>query len=151
MFTYLNNILLYIITGTFQLYMKDGAAWRITEKTSCILERLHDKLASCSAMRNFHRQAIFKVNRPSLFAMYMKQRVLRVLNILRTSITVLTENVRVFKSLFLTEANVLDRIDTHQCDALLICSQNLFLSYKSTVPVLEMFKNDRIMVKTGHT
>ena len=35
------------------------------------------------------------------------------------------EYVRVVMSLFLTEVNVLYTIDTHQCEALLICGQML--------------------------
>ena len=38
------------------------------------------------------------------------------------------EYVRVVKSLFLAKENVLYTIDTHQCEALLICRQMLLFS-----------------------
>ena len=45
------------------------------------------------------------------------------------------EYARVFKSLLLTEVNVLYTSDIHQCEALLICRQVLLLSCESVLPV----------------
>ena len=63
----------------------------------------------------------------------------------------LIEYVRVFKSLFITAVNALYTYDAHQFEALLIYRQMLlfFIEIGCTSKVLEMFKFDRVIVKTG--